>query len=167
MTPDQHATLRRITKHFNQQSSEAQDNTSLSSHCDQALAISKQVGDGTGLEAEVEQGSNKNRELPSYYSSLAQSLYPHDHTPNQANQIIGLKKGADELQPDEDDFSLNEYLRIEQARVASKLQKLKGILSSCDENVRIMANSQVSEESNLTGHRNNTRIAKERLDMTQ
>ncbi len=128
----------------------------------------RQVGDVTGLETEGEEGSDNNRELPSCDSALDQSLDPHAHVPDQAGHVVGLRTGAEEgVQPGDDDLSLSEYLTSEPTRISSKLQKIKDILCSCDESIRIMADSQVSEESYLIGYRYNARIAKERLDMAQ
>ena len=131
--------------------------------------MSRQVGDSTGSGREAEEGLDKNRELPSCDGALDHSLYPHTHRPDQAGHIVGLRMGQEEvgIQTGEDDLALSEYLTSESARISSKLQKLRGILSDCDESLRIMTDSQVSEESNLTDYRNNARIAKERLDMAQ
>ena len=144
------------------------DNTVSQAHGPDGQA-SRQIGDGTGLEREVEECSNNNRELPSYDSGLDQSLYPHTHTPDQIGHSVGLETSAEEgeTQPSEDDLSLSDYLTIKRIRISSKLQKLKGILYSCDESLRIMTDFQVSEESHLTAYRHNERIAKERLDMAE
>ena len=131
--------------------------------------MSRQVGDSTESGREVEEGLDKNRELPSCDGALDHSLYRHAHRPDQAGHIVGLRTGAEEvgIRTGEDDLSLSEYLASEPARISSKLQKLRGILSGCDESLRIMSDSQLSEESNLTDYRNNARIAKERLGMAQ
>ena len=131
--------------------------------------MSRQVGDSTESGREVEEGLDKNRELPSCDGALDHSLYPHTHRPDQAGHIVGLRMGQEEvgIQTGEDDLALSEYLTSESARISSKLQKLRAILSDCDESLRIMTDSQLSEESNLTDYRNNARIAKERLDMAQ
>ena len=131
--------------------------------------MSHQVGDSTESRREVEEGLDKNRELPSCDGALSHSLYPYAYSPDQAGHTIGLRTGADEvgIQPGEDNLSLSEYLTSEPTRISSKLQKLRGILSDCDESLRIITNSQLSEESNLTDYRNNARIAKERLDMAR
>ena len=131
--------------------------------------MSRQVGDSTESGREVEEGLDKNCKLPSCDGALDHSLYPHAYRPDQAGHIVGLRTGAEEvgIQTGEADISLSEYLTSERARISSKMQKLRGILSGCDESLRIMTDSQLSEESNLTDYRNNARIAKERLDMAQ
>lgn len=129
----------------------------------------RQVGDCTGLEMEVEEGSDHNHELPSYDSALDQSPYQHAHTPHQAGHIVGLRTGAEVggIQSGEDNLSLSEYLASEPTRIFSKIQKIKDILGSYDESLRTMTDTQVLEESYLTGYRHNAGIAKERLDMAQ
>ena len=131
--------------------------------------MSRQVGDSTGSGREVEEGLDKNRELPSCDGALDHSLYRHAHRPDQAGHIVGVRTGAEEvgIQANEDDLSLSEYLASEPARISSKLQKLRAILSDRDESLRIMTDSQLSEESISTDYRNNARIAKESLDMAQ
>ena len=130
---------------------------------------SRQVGDGTELQRVVEEVSDNNRELPAYDSALDQSSYLHVHTHDQLGHSVGLRTSVEdgEIQPGEDDLSLSEYLTSEPTRVSSKLQKIENILRSCDESLRIMTDSQVSEESHLIAYRHNARIAKEGLDMAQ
>ena len=130
---------------------------------------SPQVEDSTGSGREVEEGLDKNHELPSCDGALTHSLYPHAQRPDQVGHIVGPKTGAEEvgIETGEDDLSLSEYLTSERIRISFKLQKLEGILSGCNESLRITTDSQVSEESNLTDYRNNAGIAKERLDMAQ
>ena len=130
---------------------------------------SRQVGDGTELQRVVEEVSDNNRELLAYDSALDQSSYLHVHTHDQLGHSVGSRTSVEdgEIQPGEDDLSLSEYLMSEPTRVSSKLQKIGNILRSCDESLRIMTDSQVSEESHLIAYRHNARIAKEGLDMAQ
>ena len=129
---------------------------------------SRQVGDGTGLETEMGEASTNNRELLLYDGALHWSLHPHAQ-PGQGGHSLGIGTGGEGgvSQASEDDLSLSEYLKSEPTRIASKLQKLEGIILSCDERFRIMTDSQVSEESGLTTYRNNARVAKARLDMAR
>ena len=131
--------------------------------------ISRPVGDSTGSGRKMEGSLDENRELPSCDGAVDYSVFRHAHRPDQAGHIVRLRTGAEEvgIQTSEEDLSLSEYLTSERTRISFKLQKLEGILSSCDDSLRIITDFQVSEESNLTDCRNNARIAKERLDMAQ
>ena len=59
--------------------------------------MSRQVGDSTESGREVEEGLDKNRELPSCDGALDHSLYPHTHRPDQAGHIVGLRMGQEEV----------------------------------------------------------------------
>lgn len=130
---------------------------------------SRQLGDSTGLEAEMGDGSDNNREVLSYNSVSDGSLHLHESAPGQAGHILGLRTSGEQARPhhSEDDVSLVAYLTSEPIRIASKLHRLEGITSNCDERLRSMSDSEVSERGDLTGYRNNVRIAKDRLETAQ
>ena len=130
---------------------------------------SRQIGDSTGLETELGDDSDNNREILSHNGVSDGSLHLHDRAPDQVGHILGLRTRGEQAgpHPSEDDVSLVAYLTSEPIRIFSKLHKLEDIISNCAERLRSMSVAQVSEESDLTGYRNNARIAKDRLETAQ
>ena len=129
----------------------------------------RQDVDDAGQEPESEDSSTNIRELPSYDGFLSHSLHPHARVADQPGDAPGLRMRLEEgrSQHTKENLSLGEYLTREQIGVSSKLRNLEDIISSCDERLRIMTESQELEESHLISYRDNARIAKQRLEMAQ